>query len=157
MQIFQRKTDEVLIDLPSLRLAQLSDACLEGACLCCSDLQGAQLQRANLTRADLQAANLTDADLRQADLGDANLTDADLSNADLRGADLRGADLRGAAWPLGLGGIRAKVDRRLSLQLIYHAVNQQHTDPEVIAALEPLKELANKYREEFYLRLPEVK
>ena len=87
----------------------------------------ADLRGADLTGARLTGARLTRADLRGADLTGARLTGARLTRADLRGADLRGADLTGAdldfsSWPLWCGSTKAKVDDRLSRQLVYHAI-----------------------------------
>ena len=160
MRILNRYTNAVLLDLPEADT--LSGADLSGA-----NLIGANLSRANLTDANLIGANLTDANLSGADLSRASLWGADLSRANLWGANIRGAGLSGAdlsganldfaVWPLWCGGTLVTLDRHLSLQLIYHAVNQQHQDPEVIAALEPIKALANKFRSEFRHDAPEVK
>ena len=85
-------------------------------------------------------ANLSYADLVGADLVGANLRGADLSDADLSGADL---DF--ASWPLHCGGTRAILGRRCSLQMIYHAFNQQHQDLGIIEALEVLRPLAQEF------------
>ena len=53
------------------------------------------LRGANLRDANLCDANLCDANLRGANLRGANLCDADLCDANLRGANLRGADGNG--------------------------------------------------------------
>jgi len=87
-----------------------------------ADLRRADLRGANLRNADLRSADLRGADLRNADLRNADLRGADLRNADLRRADLRGADLDYSSWPLWCGSIRAKIDSRLSKQLVYHAI-----------------------------------
>ena len=86
---------------------------------------------------------------------------ADLHGADLRGADLRGADLRGAnldfsCLPLWCGGTRIKIDRHLSLQMIYHAFNQDHQDEEIKKALEPLRALAEEFRIKHRSDAPEL-
>ena len=120
-----------------LRGANLSDADLSDA-----DLRGADLSDANLSFANLRGANLSDANLRCA-----NLSRADLSDADLRGADLRGADINCSVWPLWCGGTQTYLDRHLSLQMVYHLFNQHHQDPEIHAALEALRPLANEFRE----------
>lgn len=90
-------------------------------------------------------AVLLDANLRSANLRCANLSGADLSGANLRCADLRSADLDFASWPLHCGGTLAQMDRHLSLQLIYHAFNQNHQDPAIVAALEVLRPLAQEF------------
>ena len=95
-------------------------------------------------RANLSGANLRDANLRGANLRDANLIWADLS-----GADLSGANLDFATWPLWCGGTRAKLGTRLSLQLVYHAFNQDHQDTEIRKALEAIRPLAQRFKDEF--------
>ena len=72
--------------------------------------------RANLTHADL-----TDANLRDADLTDADLTDANLTRANLTRANLTRANLDYSSWPLWCYSLKAKVDDRISAQLLYHA------------------------------------
>ena len=114
-----------------------------------ANLRNANLIGANLRSADLSGADLSGADLSGADLRNANLRGADLRNANLRGADLRNANLDFASWPLHCGGALAKFDTRLALQLIYHAFNQDHQDPEILKALEPLRPLAQRFISEF--------
>ena len=89
--------------------------------------------------------NWPGANLRGADLRFANLSGANLRFANLSGANLRSADLDFASWPLHCGGTRAKLDVRSSLQLIYHAFNQDHQDPEIRAALEAIRPLAQRF------------
>ena len=76
----------------------------------------------------LRGANLRGADLWRANLRGANLQDAYLQNANLRGANLQDADLRGAnldysCWPLWCGSLKAHIDDRIGIQLLYHAVS----------------------------------
>ena len=125
------------------------------------DLRGANLGGADLRGADLGWSDLGGADLRGADLGwsdlrRADLRGADLGRADLRGADLGWADLDFAAWPLWCGGTGATLDRRLSLQLIYHVFNNNHTDPEILEALEPLRPLAQEFIDKHRSDAPEL-
>ena len=138
-----------------LKGANLEEANLEGANLDGANLEGAHLKGANLWGACLKGANLKGANLWGACLKGANLEEANLEGANLRGANLEGANLRGAimrganldfaCWPLWCGGTRAKLDTRGSLQLIYHAFNQDHLDPEIRAALEPLRPFAQRF------------
>lgn len=105
--------------------------------------------------------NLRDADLRGADLH-GNLQCVDLQGADLRGADLRGANLQYSsldlsAWPLWRGGTGATLDRRTSLQLIYHAFNNNHADPEILEAMEPLRRLAQEFIDNHRSDAPELR
>jgi hypothetical protein len=99
----------------------------------------------DLNGVDLRGADLRWADLRRADLSGANLRRADLRWANLRGADLNGACLDFASWPLWCGGTQVNLDRHLYTQLIYHVFNQTCDDPEIIAALEPLRALAQEF------------
>ena len=90
---------------------------------------------ADLRSADLRSANLRSADLSYADLSYANLRSADLRYADLRYADLRYADLRYAnldfsTWPLYCGGLNVKIDKKIAIQLLYHAMAQDCDDPD---------------------------
>ncbi len=82
-----------------------------------ADLTGADLTFADLTRADL-----TDAVLTRAVLTDAVLTGTRLTGADLTGSVLTRANLDFSSWPLWCGSTKAKVDDRLSKQLVYHAI-----------------------------------
>ena len=123
--------------------ANLKEADLEGA-----NLEGANLEEAILGGANLEGANLRGAIMRGADLEGANLEGAGLEGANLAGAILEGANLDCACWPLWCGGTRAKLDTRGSLQLIYHAFNQDHLDPEIRAALEPLRPFAQRFIDE---------
>ena len=99
------------------------------------------------SRANLCGANLCYANLRNADLSDAILCRANLCGSDLRDANLCRANLDMSAWPLWCGGTQTYLDRRRSLQMIYHLFNQHHQDPEIHAALEALRPLANEFRE----------
>ena len=113
IKIKNRLTGAVILELESLRGADLTSADLRGAYLESTDLRGAyltgtDLRSADLTGAYLTGAILTDADLRSADLTGAILRSADLTGAILTDADLRSADLTGAKniiqWqsPLGI-------------------------------------------------------
>ena len=125
----------------NLREANLSDAILVGADLSGADLSGANLSWANLREADLRKANLRDADLSwanlsEADLGGADLRRANLSGSVMRGADLRDADLREAnldysCWPLWCGSLKAQIDDRIAVQLLYHLCSTVLHSPEV--------------------------
>ena len=130
-----------------LRFANLSRADLRDANLCDADLRFADLRFANLRFANLCGANLSRADLSGANLRDAILCDANLCGSDLRDANLCRANLDMSAWPLWCGGTQTYLDRRRSLQMIYHLFNQHHQDPEIHAALEALRPLANEFRE----------
>lgn len=70
-----------------------------------------------------------------------------LFGANLSRADLSRADLDFSSLPLWCGGILMKLDRHLSLQFIYHVFNQEHLDEDIIRRLEPLRDLANEFRD----------
>jgi hypothetical protein len=127
-----------------------------------ADLTEANLYGANLTGADLAEANLAGANLYRANLTRANLTEANLYGANLTEANLYGANLYGAnmdmsCWPLSCGGTMVKISMRMSLQLIYHAFNQTHEDKDVLAALEPLRPLAERFHSEFRKDSPKLR
>ena len=82
IQIKNRYTRKVILEVESLCGADLYGA----------DLSNADLSDADLSNADLRGANLYGADLYGAVLYGANLKGADLSNADLNNADLRRVD-----------------------------------------------------------------
>ena len=82
---------------------------------------------------------------------------AGLGGANLWGANLRGANLDFSSWPLWCGGTNATLDRKLSLQLIYHAFNNNHADPEIVAALEPLRALAQEFIDKHRSDAPELR
>ena len=115
-----------------------------------ANLIGADLREADLRGTDLREADLREADLRGTDLRGTDLREADLQSADLRGANLREADLRGAnldysCWPLWCGSLDVLVDKRIAAQLAYHFCRLVCDDPEVKAAQEAIKYLANQF------------
>lgn len=147
-------TDLSHMDLSSidLRGANLCEANLRGA-----DLSSIDLREANLCGADLCGADLRRADLRGADLRGADLRKVNMASPDLREADLRGADLDFASWPLWCGGTQVRLDRRRSLQLIYHAFNQDHEDLDIRTALEALRPLAQEFITQHHVAAPELR
>ena len=88
-------------------------------------------ERANLGGADLQSAILEDSELQGADLRGALLQHSNLRGAGLRHSDLRGADLDYASWPLGCGSLKAYVDDRIAIQLLYHTLSVVQHSPYV--------------------------
>jgi len=86
MKIKNRDTNEIILEVKSLKDADLIKV----------DLRGADLRYVDLRGADLEGTDLRYADLKGADLEDANLRDVDLKGADLKGAYLEGAYLEGA-------------------------------------------------------------
>ena len=110
-----------------------------------ADLSYANLRYANLSYANLSSADLSSADLSSADLSSANLRSANLSSADLSSANLSSADLDFSVFPLWCGSFGIKVDIRLSAQIAYHFCRLDTDDPEVKAAQQALRILANKF------------
>ena len=127
-------------DLHHARLqdADLQGAILRGAILEDSDLQGAILRKSDLRyrdlrQSDLQSAILEDSELQGADLRGALLQHGNLRDAGLRHCDLRGADLDYASWPLWCGSLKAYVDDRIAIQLLYHTLSVVQHSPYVSA------------------------
>lgn len=116
--------------------ANLQDEDLRYANLKCADLRLAKMQCANLEEADLRCAELRGANLQGEDLQSANLENADLGSANLWHANLEGANLQDAninysAWPLWCGSLKAHVDNRIAIQLLYHALSVVQHSPYV--------------------------
>ena len=88
-------------------------------------------ERAELGGADLHHARLQDADLQGAILRNSILEDSELQGADLRGADMRGTDIDYASWPLWCGSLKAYVDDRIAIQLLYHTLSVVQHSPYV--------------------------
>ena len=89
------------------------------------------VERADLHGADLQSAILEDSELQGADLRGALLQHSNLRGAGLRHSDLRGADLDCASWPLWCGSLKAYVDDRIAIQLLYHTLSVVQYSPYV--------------------------
>jgi uncharacterized protein YjbI with pentapeptide repeats len=104
IQIKNRFTSKVIIEVPDLVRVDLRKANLSEANLCDADLRGADLSEANMYDALLRDAVLSWSGLRGAVLSSADLGGAVLRNADLRGADLDGANLSDAEL-LGSRGV----------------------------------------------------
>lgn len=67
----------------------------------------------------------------RADLRGADLRGAILEDSELQCADLRGADLDYASWPLWCGSLKAYVDDRIAIQLLYHTLSVVQYSPYV--------------------------
>ena len=117
--------------------ADLSRAYLSGAYLSDAYLSRADLSGANLSGADLSGAYLSGAYLPGANLSRANLSDAYLSGANLSRADLSGANLDYSAWPLCCNSTKAKVDEKIFVQLLYHALK-------IMPEKSPVKKMVSK-------------
>ena len=79
---------------------------------------------------------------------------ADLSYANLLYADLSSADLDFSAFPLWCGGLNAKIDKKIAIQLLYHALSQDCYDKEYQTIRKDKKII--KFLKQFH-RIDEVK
>lgn len=134
--------------------ADLREADLRDAKLCHANLRGANLKGARLWDADLYGAILCDSELEGVSFMRANLRYADLKYTNLRGANLidahlYGADLDYSCLPLWCGSLKAKIDKRIFCQILYHTLRagQSVDDPEVQAlfAIPEVVALADKF------------
>ena len=106
-------------------------AYLKYANLMVANLEDANLMDANLVCAKLNGADLEDADLECANLEGAKLMGAKLEGANLKDANLKDADIDYSAWPLWCGSLRAHVDDRIAVQLLYHTLSVVQHSPYV--------------------------
>ena len=88
-------------------------------------------EKANLKWANLKCADLMRDDLTGADFTGANLKWANLKCADLTETDFPGANLDFASWPLWCGSLKAYVDDRIAIQLLYHTLSVVQHSPYV--------------------------
>ena len=121
-----RKHNLWLRDKDGGECANLEGANLEGAKLKYATLKGATLKGANLEDTDLECTNLRAANLRFA-----NLKCADLVGTDLAAAKLEGANIDCSTWPLWCGSLKAHVDDRIAVQLLYHTLSVVQYSPYV--------------------------
>ena len=61
----------------------------------------------------------------------ANMRSANMRGADMRSADMQGADIDYSAWPLWCGSLKAHVDDRIAIQLLYHTLSVVQNSPYV--------------------------
>ena len=75
----------------------------------------------------------------------------DMRGLDMRGVDMRGADIDYSAWPLRCGSLKAHVDDRIAIQLLYHTLSVVQYSPYVSEELkrtlltEPVVDIANRF------------
>ena len=130
----------------NLEEANLVGANLEEANLKEANLVGANLKEANLVGANLVGANLEEANLVGANLEEANLVGANLKEANLVGANLVGANLDfSSGFSFNCSSFGAIIDIKIGAQMAYHFCRMVSDDPEVKAAQEAVKDLANKF------------
>ena len=114
-----------------LSYSNLSNSNLRGSNLSCSDLRGSNLSGSNLSGSDLSGSNLTCSNLSGSDLSGSNLSGSNLRGSDLSGSNLRGSDLDYSVWPLWCGSLKAYVDDRIAIQLLYHTLSVVQHSPYV--------------------------
>jgi len=104
-------------------------------------------------------ANLIGANLTWADLTWANLTGANLYRANLEGANLTGANLDFSCLPLWYGSLKANMDDRQVIQLLYHVLsivkhsNNVSDGMKKALLTKKLLKIANNFHKEEYDRL----
>ena len=121
-----------------------------------ANMQSANMQSAHMRSADMQCANMQRADMQCADMRYADMQCADMRYADMRYANLRNANMQRAnidysAWPLWCGSLKAHVDDRIAIQLLYHTLSVVQNSPYVSEELkrtlltEPVVDIANRF------------
>lgn len=114
-----------------MRHANMRYADMQRAYMLHANMRYANLQEANLRYADMRYADLREADMRGADMRYANMRYANIRGANMRGADMRGADIDYSAWPMWCGSLKAHVDDRIAIQLLYHTLSVVQHSPYV--------------------------
>lgn len=77
----------------------------------------------NGTRIMLPCRALVGLSMRGADMRGANMREADMRWVNMQEANMRGADIDYAGWPLWCGSLRAYIDDRIAIQLLYHVLS----------------------------------
>lgn len=95
------------------------------------DLRYSNLRGSDLRGSDLRYSDLRYSDLRGSDLSGSDLRYSDLCYSNLRGSDLSEANLDYSAWPLWCGSLKAYVDDRIAIQLLYHTLSVVQHSPYV--------------------------
>ena len=96
-----------------------------------ADLRDTDFRHTDLRHADLRDTELQHTDFRHTDLRHADLRDTELHGAKLYQADMRDADIDFASWPLWCGSLKAYVDDRIAIQLLYHTLSVVQHSPYV--------------------------
>lgn len=103
-----------------------------------------EFPEAETIREAVEKAVANGMNLRYADLSGADLSGADLRYLNLSGADLSGATLDYSCWSLWCGSLNSKIDKRLFVQLLYHAVRAgQSVEDEEVRKFLDLPEVIN--------------
>ena len=96
-----------------------------------ADMQGTDMQDADMQDADMQGAKMQGANMQYANMQVANMRGANMRGAKMQGADMQGADIDYSCWPLWCGSLKAHVDDRIAIQLLYHALSVVQHSPYV--------------------------
>ena len=128
--------EDANLDGADMRFAKMQRANMKGATMQGATMQGAHMRYADMRFANMQGADMQGADMRcsnmtYANMQDANMQDTDLKNVSMRFADMRGADIDYSCWPLQCGSLKAHVDDRIAIQLLYHALSVVQHSPYV--------------------------
>ena len=59
------------------------------------------------------------------------MQEADMQRADMRWANMQRANIDYACWPLWCGSLRAYIDDRIAIQLLYHVLSPVYYSPYV--------------------------
>lgn len=90
------------------------------------DGECADLRDENLTFKDLSFSNLSRCNMRGVDMRAANTVGASFNEA-----DMRDVNIDYSAWPLDYGTLKAYVDDRIAIQLLYHTLSVVMYSPAV--------------------------
>lgn len=128
--------DEESGERADLRGSNLSGSILRESDLSYSILRESDLHGSNLSSSILRDSDLSGSILRYSILRDSDLRYSDLRYSDLRGSNLSGSNLSGSnldysVWPLCCGSLKAYVDDRIAIQLLYHTLSVVQHSPYV--------------------------
>ncbi len=140
----------------NMRHADMRHADMRRANMSGADMSGANMSGANMSGADMSGANMRYANMRHADMSGADMSCADMSYTNMSYADMSGANMRRAnidysVWPLWCGSLKAHVDDRIAIQLLYHTLSVVQYSPYVSEELKrtllapPVVDIANRF------------
>ena len=68
---------------------------------------------------------------RRASMQGEDMRGAEMNGANMQRVDMRGADIDYSVWPLWCGSLKAYVDDRIAIQLLYHTLSVVQYSPYV--------------------------
>ena len=104
---------------------------LHDSILSSSDLRGSDMRSSILSSSDMRGSDMRGSILSGSILSGSDLSGSDLRGSNLRGSDMRGSDLDYSVWPLWCGSLKAHVDDRIAIQLLYHTLSVVQHSPYV--------------------------